>query len=259
MPIGAKGGKKQQSERALRELRSRILSGELQADQHVSEPAAAEMLGISRTPAREAMARLVEEGLLHRSESGRCTVRHFTREDVNDAIEYRGVLEGTVLRLAAERGAAREAMEQCRRIVTEIDGCLGERPEDIDFDRYTALNADFHRYLAKLSGSPTMERELLRAHRLPLGSPNAFLQNQADVPMIRRSLFRAQAHHWAMLEAVANREGSRAEALAREHARLARTNLDHVFVGNRTLAKRIPGLSLVSENDKQTQKTTRLI
>jgi len=47
------------------------------------------------------------------------------------------------------------------------------------------------------------------------------------------------------VEAIALREGSRAEALAREHARLARQNLEFVLDQDRSLIRRVPALSLV--------------
>ena len=246
MGKAARSGNKQLYERALRELRARILSGELKPDQHVSETAAADLIGMSRTPMREAMSHLVEEGLLRRSRTGRCTVRQFTREDVIDAIELRGVIEGTVVRIAAERGADPERLAKCREILDRIDAVLGATEADIEFDRYTELNEDFHRQLGRISGSATLERELARVNRLPLASPNAFLQSQMNVPSVRRSLFLAQAQHRGILEAVVRQEGSRAEALAREHARLARQNLDHVIFENRSLMDHIPGLSLVA-------------
>ena len=63
--------------RALTELRQRILSGELQGGARLLEVPLAEMLQISRTPVREAMSRLAEEGLLDRVRSGGFVVRSF--------------------------------------------------------------------------------------------------------------------------------------------------------------------------------------
>jgi GntR family transcriptional regulator of vanillate catabolism len=254
--VTAVSGKKSQAERALRELRALILGGDLPPGGHVSETAAADLIGISRTPMREAMAQLVDEGLLDRAPTGRCTVRSFSREDIIDAIEFRGVLEGTVVRIAAERGADMARLTACRAVIDAIDAVLGSTEDDVDFDGYTRLNEDFHDHLARLSGSATLERELMRAYRLPLASPNAFLQSQANVPAVRRSLFIAQAQHKAIIEAVAQREGARAEALAREHARLARANLDHVIRDHQGLAGAIPGLSLVSHPTVDKTNTT---
>ncbi|QHQ36521.1 GntR family transcriptional regulator [Algicella marina] len=246
MRDSADSGKTHQSERALRALRSRILSGEFLPDQHISETAAADLLGISRTPMREAMARLVEEGLLSRTETGRCTVRRHTRRDVVDAIEVRGVLEGTLVRIAAERGPEPAAFARCQEIAAEIDAALGTNEAVADFQRYTELNAQFHDTLAALSGSETLEREVLRSYRLPLASPNALLHSHFNVPDVRRSLFRGQEQHKDILAAIASREGARAEAIAREHARLARINLDYVMLDNQDLAEMIPGLSMVT-------------
>ena len=53
-----------------------------------------------------------------------------------------------------------------------------------------------------------------------------------------------QAQHRAMLEAIEARQGARAEALAREHARLARRNLDAVLK-DRRLVEKVPGLRLL--------------
>ncbi len=251
MPDRAGAEKKQLFERAVRELRSQILSGALPPDKNVSETAAAEMIGISRTPTREAMAHLVDEGLLERTPTGRWTVRRVTRQDIIDAIEFRGVLEGTVLRLAAERGPEPDSLARCQRITAELDAVVGTNAAEIVFDRYTELNEEFHAHLAGISGSVTLERELLRACRLPLASPNAFLQSQMDVPEVRESLFVAQAQHKAIIDAVIHREGARAEALAREHARLARTNLDYVVFDNQRLADAIPGLGLIAADARR--------
>ncbi len=241
------GGKLRTIDHATRELRDRILSGALQSGMHLSETAAAELLGMSRTPTREAMAQLVEEGLLERGASGRCTVRTLTRADVADAIELRGVLEGTVLRLAAERGPDRAALAEAEAQVEQIDAVISDGARALDFERYAELNAAFHAALARLAGSPLMERELLRAHRLPLASPSAFLGSQAAQLEFRRSLLIAQSQHRAMLAAVTAGEGSRAEALGREHARLARQNFDAALrLGAGGGAEEIPGLALVT-------------
>ncbi|MBY6050058.1 GntR family transcriptional regulator [Vannielia litorea] len=240
------GNKPRTIDHATRDLRDRILSGALPSGMHLSETAAAEMLGMSRTPTREAMALLVEEGLLERSASGRCTVRALTRADVADAIELRGVLEGMALRLAAERGPEPDALAEAEACVEAIEEVITPGAQALDFERYATLNARFHAALARLPGSPLMERELLRAHRQPLASPSAFLGSQAGQLAFRRSLIIAQSQHRAMLAAVTAREGSRAEALGREHARLARQNFeDALSLDTGAEGHGIPGLALV--------------
>ena len=95
---------------ALLELRELILGGELSPGQRLSELAVVERLGVSRTPVRAALARLQEEGLVEAIPSGGYAVRAFSEQEVNEAIELRGVLEGLAARLAAEKGADVQAL-----------------------------------------------------------------------------------------------------------------------------------------------------
>src|ERR1700704_2084456 len=93
--------------RALLRLRELILSGEFAPGERMSELPLVERLGVSRTPLRLALAGLEHEGLLRRLTRGGYAVREFTQDDIRDAIELRGVLEGTAARFAAERGPTR--------------------------------------------------------------------------------------------------------------------------------------------------------
>src|ERR1700755_135125 len=92
--------------RALLRLRELILSGEFEPGERMSELPLVERLGVSRTPLRLALATLEHEGLLRNLSGGGYAVRAFTQADMRDAVELRGVLEGTAARFAAERGAA---------------------------------------------------------------------------------------------------------------------------------------------------------
>ena len=83
------------------------------------------------------------------------------------------------------------------------------------------------------------------ACRLPFASPSAFLPDKGDIAAFRRSLHVAQAQHRAIVDAIAAREGSRAEHVAREHARTARYNLEYILREDRSLMEHVPGLSLV--------------
>lgn len=233
--------------KALREMRRMITDGALPPGERVSEVALAGRIGVSRTPLREAMARLVEEGLLERLPAGGCKVAVFSRADVIDAIVLRGVMEGAAARLAAERGADAADLKACRDVVAKIDGALGASEAETDFDRYTELNAEFHDRLIALCRSDVVMREARRISALPLAGPSAFLSGQSAQPETLRSLFVAQDHHRTILDAIEAREGARAEAIAREHARLAQRNLDFLLYEDHALADRVPGMSLVRE------------
>jgi GntR family transcriptional regulator of vanillate catabolism len=233
-----------QLEKALLGLRSLVMSGEFESNMRLQEVALAERLGISRTPIRQAMDRLVAEGLLERIETGGCRVARFTLDDINDAIELRGVVEGTAVRLAAERGADPAKLATAEAVLDRIDTALNASAS-IDFDSYVRENAAFHRCLAGLSGSSIVQREVERVSQLPLASPSSFLSEQELIPDFVNSLIRAQNQHRGIIAAVRAREGSRAEALAREHARLARHNLDYLANAGPGVATRVPGLSLL--------------
>lgn len=231
--------------RALIELRSLILNGTFDAGHRLAETSLADRLGLSRTPLRQAMDRLVDEGLLERIETGGCRVARFTLDDIMDAIELRGVLEGTAARLAAERGIVPDLGVRMNDVLNELDRAVA--PEHLNFAEYVRLNAEFHDLLARLAGSSIVAREVERAYRLPAASPTAFLQGQELIPDFRATLRRAQLQHRSIFGAIEAREGARAEALTREHARLARSNLKYVIQETPGLAEQVPGLALVMD------------
>ena len=234
-------------EKALIGLRGLVMSGEFEPGSRLPEVALSERLEISRTPLRQAMDRLVAEGLLERIETGGCRVASFDFADVMDAIELRGVIEGTAARLAAERGVSNAQLIAARSVLSAIDAIVAG-VKSVDLDRYARLNAEFHALLARMAGSAIVLREIDRINRLPMAGPSAFLSVQEHVPDFFASLTRAQEQHHAILDAIEAREGARAEALMREHARLARSNLNFLREADPRVATRVPGMSLVSAN-----------
>lgn len=234
-----------QSLKAILGVRDLVFSGEIGPGERLSEVSVSERLGLSRTPIRAALARLEQEGLLEAIPSGGYSVRSFTEADVIDAIELRGVLEGTAARLAAERGVPPARLAAFKALVGRLEETMSVPPEELDFPAYVALNAEFHEMLAGLAGSQIIRREIERVVQLPFAGPSAFMNTQADIPAFRASLQIGQAHHRAIAHAIEMREGARAEALGREHARLARQNLDFVMK-DRDLIERLPGMRLVS-------------
>jgi GntR family transcriptional regulator of vanillate catabolism len=164
---------------------------------------------------------------------------------VGDAIDLRGVLEGTAVRLAAERLGDPGELEAIHGCVAQLDALVRpDRPAIEAFERYVKLNARFHRLLVQLANSRALEKAIARVEALPFASPSAFVQVQAELPESHRILYVAQTQHRGMLEAIELGEGSRAEALAREHARLARRNLDVALTSEGAL-DRLPGASLI--------------
>ncbi len=232
--------------RALMELRKKILSGDYPGGTRLFEVPLAETLQISRTPVREVMSRLAEEGLLDRLTNGGFVVRSFTYADAVDAIELRGVLEGTAARLAAERGVPQTGIDQLHEILARLETCFGDGQDDVNLEAYSEANAKFHAALVALSNSSVIQREVERATRLPFASPSAFLSSRTHVAAFRQSLHIAQDQHRSLVAAIVGREGARAEFLAREHARIARKNLEYAVYENPELLLTVPGLVLLN-------------
>src|SRR3954453_13013958 len=111
LPNVAKTANRTQIMRAQLRLRELLLSGEFEPGARMSELPLVDRLGVSRTPLRLALAALEHEGLLRVLPGGGYVVREFTRADIDDSIELRGVLEGTAARFAAERGVSRREIK----------------------------------------------------------------------------------------------------------------------------------------------------
>ena len=232
------------AQRALITLRKRILGGDLAGGTRLFEVALAEELGISRTPVRAALSRLAEESLLDRASGGGFVVRSFALRDVVDAIELRGVLEGTAARLAAERGVPDDQLAEARKIVRQIDGLF--RGEEIDMEAYSGLNTRFHALLAQMSQSAVLQREIERITSLPFAAPSAFLDDHSHQLDSVKFLAAAQEQHRALVEAITSREGSRAESLAREHARAARRNVEFLLSHEAAMREGVPSLAILT-------------
>ena len=233
-----------QSVRAQQRLREMILAGQLPAGSRIAELTLVELLGVSRTPIRSALMRLEQEGLLQALAGGGYAVRTFSEREVADAIELRGTLEGLAARLAAERGVGARELAQARECLDQIDQVLLEGTLDDDmFSRYVQLNARFHRLLARMPDSQVLAREIERAASLPFASPSGFVGVQLHDPSARDLLVVAQHQHRQVLDAIEQREAGRAEALTREHSRIARHNMQQALRDPQ--ARAMPGVRLI--------------
>src|SRR5206468_9919119 len=105
-----------QTERLVLALRKRILNGEFSPGERLTELGLVSLLQASRTPVRLALERLANEGLLDPIPSGGFRIRSFSLADIRDAIEIRGVLEGTAARFAAERLGGPDELLQIKEL-----------------------------------------------------------------------------------------------------------------------------------------------
>ena len=208
-------------------LREMVLRGEFRPGERIPEVPVGRRLGVSRTPIRLALERLAQEGLLEAAGSSGFKVREFTVRDIWDAIEARGVLEGAAARLAAERLTDFRELDPLRRINDELEKlsrlsvAQGQPPSSDEMIRYAELNGAFHSAIVDLAKSPMLQWALERIQSIPFASPAVVI-----LPRAAEGTLIAHAQHRAILDAIGNREGARAENLAREHARFARQNLE---------------------------------
>jgi GntR family transcriptional regulator of vanillate catabolism len=230
---------------AIMKLREMIVSGAFAPGERISELGAVDKLGISRTPVRLALSELAFEGLLKPLSSGGFVVRDFSIADVFDAIELRGVLEGTAARMAAERSGNARETAGLRGILDDLDTLVRRDQRDDDvYARYVELNEAFHNEMLKLAKSPFLERSLAQIVSLPFASPSAFFKAQTKRDQNNDILVLAQYQHRSIVEAIAGGEGARAFALGHEHAHLAASNLREALKQN-DLMDQVPGAQLI--------------
>lgn len=229
---------------ALLAVRELILEGVLAPGSRISELSVAERTGISRTPIRAALQRLEEEGLVEIIPSGGFAVKSFSQQEVFDAIEIRGTLEGLAARLAAERSSIAR-LGPLRACLQELDDVVEAAIATKEgFPAYVEANARLHAMIVDLAESPTLKRQIDRAVSLPFASPSGFVMAQAVMPESHRILLVAQDQHRCVVEAITNGEGARAEAIMQEHARVAARNLRLAFSHEKAL-ERVPGGVLI--------------
>src|SRR3974377_1750684 len=131
--------------RVIVRIREMILHGELRPGERVREVELAAKLGVSRTPVRESLPILAQEGVLTQLDTRGFVVRAFTPQDIMDAIDVRGALGGLAPRMLGEQGPP-------RRLIHSLHECLHEGDEIFqkgylvlaDEARYGDMNKQFH-------------------------------------------------------------------------------------------------------------------
>jgi DNA-binding GntR family transcriptional regulator len=172
----------------------------------IDERALCQQLGVSRTPVREAMTLLEQEGFLRTEPRRGIFIVRKTRRQIVEMIQVWAALEGMAARLATKRASDKE-IAALRDIFSDFaDANPAEK-----IDEYSDANIAFHQALIKLGGSDLIVNI----------TDNLFLH----VRSVRRVTIahgdraeRSLADHLKIIEALAKRNAERAEKLSREHA-----------------------------------------
>ena len=138
------------------ELKHKILTGEIVSQTRLMEIDLSEKRNVSRTPIREAIKRLADDGLVKVEPRRGAYVANISIKDMLDVFEVREDMEGFVAKLAAKRITEEEKV-QLKEIAYEYEAAI-EKADDKE--RIIELDEKFHNFIVKCSGNETL-RELV--------------------------------------------------------------------------------------------------
>ncbi|MCU1410977.1 MAG: hypothetical protein JWR04_1684 [Rhodoglobus sp.] len=191
------------------QLKRDISAGDLGPGFPLVEGTLAETFGVSRTPVREALTRLEQDGLVIRTDRG-LVVRERSPEEILDIYEVRILLAG----LGARQAAARRSMLDLIRMRTRLEALAQADPQDL-----TAIlqaNRTFHRSVWKASHNAPVEEVMDRLN----------YQISARYPMTTLSvpgrLEKTLEEHGRLVDAIEAQDTDLAGELATAHFRATR-------------------------------------
>ena len=207
-------------------IRELILRGQLPAGERVTEAALAERLGLSRTPVRQALPALAQDGLLVPVGKRGYAVRVFTPDETHIALETRATLEGMAARIVAEKGLTTAQLEAFQHCLAQGDEILGR----VEFGKeeehaYGVMNQRFHELILEVAQKPLLNDLVARCLVVPFVSPLLVAFGDPDITLMREDLSYAHRQHHYIVEALRNRETTRVEMLLREHAATQRHSM----------------------------------
>jgi DNA-binding GntR family transcriptional regulator len=208
------------ADRAYRELRGAIVERRLEPGAPIVETDLAEMLGVSRTPVREALRRCELEGYVMRSAGGKRTVTLPTLQGVEQLFVLRTMIEVHAVTLAAER-ISDEELARLHELLTEDERALdGPKTE-----RLAELNGEIHGVVIRAARNRTLEG-LMRTFQ---GRPHGFrVFAVGDLEDRRRFV----TEHKRLVELLEDGDAERAAELIRSHLDRAR----EILIGDLALA-----------------------
>ena len=199
------------TEKAYQTLVHKIVTLELAPGSVLTEPRLMHEMKIGRTPIREAIQRLIAEGLVRHLHHRGMLVTDIRAEDVQQINEFRAQVEGYAARLAATRMTPAQ-IDKLRRIHADLDRSMA----DMDAETFVAHDRLFHELLARGAQNGYLEATLLRLYNLHLRLWYYLYKKQGGL--------RETVHeHQELIEALVRRNPEESEQAMRNYvARLAR-------------------------------------
>lgn len=189
-------------------LKEAILSGELAPGAPLVEGALASWLEVSRTPIREALTRLEQDGLLARDRIN-LLVRERTAGELLDVYDARILLETSAARFATERRTSHDVLVM-RRQVRRWDNV-----DQTNLDALTAANREFHRTVRTASHNEALE-DLLDRLDLQLNQFSAVTLSSPG------RWEEAAQYQSSLVDAIEARDAEKAARISTEHFAQAR-------------------------------------
>lgn len=191
---------------ALREAIARMNIYDVDDEIRLDERQLAQELGVSRTPIREAMARLEHEGLVRTVPRRGIFVVRKSRREIIEIIHVWAALESMAARLITLHASDDEIASLRRLFSTFTDGQIGAH-----IDEYSVANIDFHQAILEMSRSEVLKRlaDTLFIHMRAIRHRTIVEDHRFERSII---------DHMHIIEALEKRDTNLAERLAREHA-----------------------------------------
>lgn len=199
------------ADRAYAEIRGLILAGDASPGTPLREEALADIVGVSRTPVREALRRLEVELYAVRTPGGRLVVADWDNDDVAEIFALRAMLEGHAAARAAHRVTPAQLVElkQCN---SAIEAAVDQPQPDIA--RFLAENRRFHDIILSASASARLATMLAGLVEQAIVRRTATRYDRAD-------LARSAHEHGQLIQAFAAHDGDWARAVMTAHIRRA--------------------------------------
>ncbi len=203
---GSANEDRSQRDRAFEEIRRRILENELPAGTQMLETEVAAMLAMSRTPVREALIQLANEGLVEIRPRHGMRVKALSPDDIAEIYDLLTCLEATAAELAATRGLSGAELAALDKTVVDMDKAL----ERGDLREWAKVDQRFHDLLVVASGNKRLQDVVAamrdQAHRVRMATL-----------MLRPTPTDSNEDHQAVIKAIRDRDPEAARAIHHDH------------------------------------------